>query len=51
MRPKDQWVEDQEIEQDPHAGCTSPETACPECLAGYAADMETIEENDREQAV
>ena len=52
MRPKDQWVEEQQAEQDEHAGCTGPQTACPECLAAFVADMQAIqrEENDREQA-
>ena len=51
MRPKDLWIEEQLALQteprDPHADCTDPERACPECLAGYHRDMAELAQAER----
>jgi hypothetical protein len=53
MRPKDVYVEEHLAETQPddaHAGCTGPDTACPECLAGYHRDMAELAETDETAA-
>jgi hypothetical protein len=47
MRPKDAYVEEHltdHPEADPHAGCTTLDHLCPDCLAGFHRDMAAMAE-------